>query len=160
MTYKSVVELFEDISATLENTPRFFHEKFSKINEQNISEDEIVAWSLPLDITYADPANLTLNKTWNTQILFLKSSETDISQADLVDLWDLTSKMADEFAHAMQWFDEDQNSKIAAAVDDIEISSMEIVNSDNMQISGHMLSGSTLIVQFQLNDSFNYCKEC
>jgi len=156
MSYKSQVDFIRDTITDLEIKSQFFHKREFDF-EQIQQKSTFISLLIPLVTTVlATGANAYVDQT-SIRLMFLKLSQADFKEEQIIEILDQTKMMADEFIRLMHW--NIKNSDRLNTSQGINFVSA-VYNETKINESGEILTGQVLIHDVVFPDEFDYCAEC
>ena len=156
MSYKSQVDFIRDTITDLEIKSQFFHKREFDF-EQVQQKSTFISLLTPLVTTVlATGANAYVDQT-SIRLMFLKLSQADFKEDQIIEILDQTKMMADEFIRLMHW--NIKNSDRLNTSQGINFVSA-VYNETKINESGEILTGQVLIHDVVFPDEFDYCAEC
>ena len=156
MSYKSQVDFIRDTITDLEIKSQFFHKREFDF-EQIQQKSTFISLLTPLVTSVlATGANAYVDQT-SIRLMFLKLSQADFKEDQIIEILDQTKMMADEFIRLMHW--NIKNSDRLNTSQGINFISA-VYNETKINESGEILTGQVLIHDVVFPDEFDYCAEC
>ena len=156
MSYKSQVDFIRDTITDLEIKSQFFHKREFDF-EQIQQKSTFISLLTPLVTTVlATGANAYVDQT-SIRLMFLKLSQADFKEDQIIEILDQTKMMADEFIRLMHWnIKNDDRLNTSQGINFVSA----VYNETKINESGEILTGQVLIHDVVFPDEFDYCAEC
>ena len=156
MSYKSQVDFIRDTVSDLEIKSQFFHKRKFDF-EQVQQKSTFISLLTPLVTTVlATGANAYVDQT-SIRLMFLKLSQADFKEDQIIEILDQTKMMADEFIRLMHWnIKNDDRLNTSQGINFVSA----VYNETKINESGEILTGQVLIHDVVFPDEFDYCAEC
>lgn len=156
MGYKSQVDFIRDTITDLEIKSQFFHKREFDF-EQIQQKSTFISLLTPLVTTVlATGANAYVDQT-SIRLMFLKLSQADFKENEIIEILDQTKMMADEFIRLMHWnIKNDDRLNTSQGINFVSA----VYNETKINESGEILTGQVLIHDVVFPDEFDYCVEC
>jgi len=156
MSYKSQVDFIKDTITDLEIKSEFLH--FRDFDFEQIQQKStFVSVLMPLVTTIlATGTNAYVDQT-SIRLMFLKLSQADFKESEIIKILDQTKMMADEFVRLMHWnIKNDDRRNTSQGINFVSA----VYNEPKINETGEILTGQLLVHDVVFPDEFDYCAEC